>query len=95
MSKTKINIWILFEFDYNIHNYDTNSSFRHLLQISRIYAMVMNLLNFIVQLYGTTLKNDIALNGKVANNVSIDQIHNVFQFNRISNKHFLYCYTLE
>ena len=88
----------LFEFDIDVHNYQTNSASKHLLHIPRIYTVTYG--SKCIKYYGpivwnAIVKNNIAIDSDIKNNVAIDQIHNVFQFKRTLKKHFLQSYTSE
>ena len=87
----------LFEFDSNIHNYETTSAMKHLLHIPRIFTATYGNKSIKYQcpiVWNATVKNNIIIDNKIINNVAIDLIHNIHQFKRTLKKHFLYCYTL-
>ena len=88
----------LFEFDSDIHNYPTHSASNYLLHIPRIYTTTYGNKSIKYQcpiLWNTTIKNNIAIDNKIANNISIDQLHHIYQFKRTLKKHFLHGYSLE
>ena len=87
----------LFQLDSDIHNYETNSSAKHLLHIPQIITTSYgnkSLKYHCPILWNSTIKNNIAIDNKVKNNVSIDKIHITHQFKRILKKHYLYTYSL-
>ena len=91
------NIQNLFQLDSDIHKYETNSSAKHLFHIPQIITTSYgnkSLKYHCPILWNSTIKNNIAIDSKFNNNVSIDKIHNIYQFKRILKKHYLYTYSL-
>ena len=87
----------LFEFDSDVHLYQTNSASKHLLHIPRIFTATYGNKSIKYHcpiVWNSTVKNNIAIDNDIKNNVAIDQIHNVFHFKRTLKKNFLYCYSL-
>ncbi len=88
----------LFIYDSDVHNYQTNSASKHLLHVPRIHTVTYGNKSIKYHcpiLWNATVKNHIAVDNSIKNNVAIDQIHNIYQFKRTLKKHFLYCYSLE
>ena len=79
----------IFELNSDIHSYQTNSAHKHLLHIPRIYTATYG--NKSIKYHCPILWNAIDNDSK--NNVPIDNIHNISQFKRTLQKHFLHCYT--
>lgn len=96
-NKLPSNIQNLFRLDSNIHNYETNSSAKHLFHIPQIITTSYGNKSLKYRcpiLWNSTIKNKITIDSKVTNNVSIDKIHNTHHFKRILKKYYLYMYSL-
>ena len=88
----------LFHFSSEIHTYELNSTYKKLLYIPRIATATYgnNSLKYLcANLWNDTFKKGITIDNNVKNNITIDKIHNVFQFKRILKKHYLYNYMLD
>ena len=88
----------IFEFNSNIHNYETNSASKYLLHIPRIFTATYGNKSIKYQcplIWNETFRNDIAIDNDASKNVCLNQIHNIYQFKRTLKKHFIYFYSIE
>ena len=92
------NLLNLFTLDKEVHKYQTVSASKHLLHIPRIFTATYGNKSIKYHcpiVWNATVKNGIAIDNKLKNNVAIDHIHNIYQFKRTLKKHYLYSYSLE
>ena len=88
----------IFEFNRNIHKYETNSASKYLLHIPRIFTATYgnkSIKYHCPLIWNETVRNDIVIDNDVSKNVCLNQIHNIYQFKRTMKKHFIYFYSLE
>ena len=90
----------LFDFSRNIHttNLELNSARKNLLHIPSVKNPTYDKKSIkyhCAELWNGTFKNGIAIDKDVKNNVTIDKMHNIYQFKRKLKKHYLYPYTLD
>ena len=81
----------------DIHTYETKSATRHLLHIPQMHTTSYgnkSLKYHCSTLWNSTMKNNIAVDKNVNNNIHIDSIHNLYHFKRILKKHYLHSYSL-
>ncbi len=89
----------LFVFTRNIHNYQLNSIHRNLLHIPRIMTTtygIKSLKYHCAELWNNTFKRGISIDNNINNNITVNNIHTVYQFKKKLKNHFLHTYyTLE
>ena len=88
----------LFQLDSDVHNYETNSSVKHLIHIPQINTVTYGNKSIKYHcpiLWNFTIKNKISIDENSANDISIESIHNPHQFKRVLKKHYLYLYSQE
>ena len=86
----------LFQLVKDIHTYETKSATRHL-HIPQIHTTSYgnkSLKYHCPTLWNATIKNNIAVDKNVNNNIHSDSIHNLHHFKRILKKHYLHSYSL-
>ena len=92
-----IDLQDLFVFTSDIHTYQLTSFHKNLLHIPRIMTTtygIKSLKYHCAEIWNDTFKKGIAIDNNIKNNISLNNIHTVFQFKKILKKHFLYNYTL-
>ena len=88
------NLQNLFTLSSDIHSYETNRLL-HIPSISTSTYGINSIRYKVPVLWNNLFKRGVTVDNNLTNNVSIDQIHNVYQFKRLFKKHFSYNYTLE